>query len=95
MDAVNDRALEPLSRRQVPAGLALSEAERERTARIRGRGLVILQILSRGYSIGYVAQLRTESLGELVASLRDTLDALGAETVSDGVREARRRGLII
>lgn len=99
MDAVNHGAMEALShallRSAPPQSPAESEADREHTARIRVRGLVVLQLIARGYSLGYVSHLRSESLADLVASLRETLDALGAYTVRDAVRDARQRGLIV
>jgi hypothetical protein len=95
MDAVNAEAMELLARRPVPAGLALTEAERENTGRIRALGLVVLQLIAQGYSIASVSQIRSESLAELITSMRDTLDALGVETIRDGIREAQRRGLIL
>ena len=92
MAAVTEEAREALVKE---AGDTNIGTHREQTARMRVRGLAVLQLIARGYSLAYIANLRAEPLAELVISLRDTLDALGAETVREGVREAQRRQLII
>ena len=92
MDAVNEGTTEALVEETSNASV---ETERERQARQRVGGLVVLQLISRGYSLGYIAQLREETLAELVISLRDILDALGVDTLREGVREAQRRQLIV
>ena len=95
---MNDGGMEALARALPPGAPAEhpadSEEDRERAARTRVRGLVVLQIVARGYSIGYASRLRAEPLEELIVCVRETLDALCSYTITDGVREARRRGLI-
>ena len=98
MDTVNDGGMEALARALSPSApadsLAETEEYREHTASIRVRGLVVLQTVARGYSIGYASRVRGEPLEELIVCVRETLDVLGSYTITDGVREARRRGLI-
>ena len=64
-----------------------------RDGRLSGRELALLQLLARGYALGQVARLRGAAREDVLRDLQRAAQVLGAATVPDAVREAKRRGL--
>jgi DNA-binding CsgD family transcriptional regulator len=63
--------------------------------RLSGRELVVLQLLSRGYTTDQVAALRDEDAGDALTDLHGALVSLGVATVTEAIAHARARGLIL